>query len=87
MLVGCAVSDAGSYLCYFGALDRGPIALAVLTHYIAPVVVALLAPMLLREPLTRVTAMALIVSLCGALGSKRQTPRSVPNQMTPSRST
>jgi drug/metabolite transporter (DMT)-like permease len=65
LLVACAVTDAGNYICYFGALDRGPIALAVLTHYIAPVVVALLAPLLLREPLTRVTVVALIVSLCG----------------------
>ncbi|MCA1829626.1 MAG: DMT family transporter [Myxococcales bacterium] len=65
LLVSCAVTDAGNYICYFGALDRGPIALAVLTHYIAPVVVALLAPMLLREPLTRTTAIALVVSLCG----------------------
>jgi len=65
LLVACAVTDAGNYICYFGALDRGPIALAVLTHYIAPVVVALLAPVLLRERLTRLTAVALIVSLCG----------------------
>jgi drug/metabolite transporter (DMT)-like permease len=65
LLVACGVTDAGNYICYFGALDRGPIALAVLTHYIAPVVVALLAPVILREPLTRVTVIALIVSLCG----------------------
>jgi drug/metabolite transporter (DMT)-like permease len=60
-----AITDAGNYLCYFGALDRGPIALAVLTHYLAPVVVALLAPVLLREALTRRTVGALAVSLCG----------------------
>ena len=65
LLAACAITDAGNYLCYFGALDRGPIALAVLTHYVAPVVVALLAPVILREPLTRTTAIALIVSLCG----------------------
>src|SRR5215468_8377526 len=34
LLVACGVTDAGNYICYFGALDRGPIALAVLTHYI-----------------------------------------------------
>ena len=65
LLVACAITDAANYICYFGALDRGPIALAVLTHYLAPVVVALLAPMLLREPLTRLTAVALAVSLAG----------------------
>lgn len=60
-----ALTDAGNYLCYFSALDRGPIALAVLTHYLAPVVVAVLAPLLLRETLTRRSAGALAVSLCG----------------------
>ena len=65
LLVACAITDAANYICYFGALDRGPIALAVLTHYLAPVVVALLAPLLLREPLTRLTAIALAVSLAG----------------------
>ena len=65
LLGGAAVTDAGNYLCYFGALDRGPIALAVLTHYLAPVVVAVLAPVLLREALTRRTAVALAVSLGG----------------------
>ena len=65
LLGGAAVTDAGNYLCYFGALDRGPIALAVLTHYLAPVVVAVLAPVFLREALTRRTALALAVSLGG----------------------
>ena len=65
LLGAAAVTDAGNYLCYFAALDRGPIALAVLTHYLAPVVVALLAPVFLREALTRRTAGALAVSLCG----------------------
>src|SRR5438128_353670 len=64
MLLGAAaLTDAGNYLCYFGALDRGPIALAVLTHYLAPVVVAVLAPVLLRESLTRRTAWSLAASL------------------------
>ena len=65
LLGAAAVTDAGNYLCYFGALDRGPIALAVLTHYLAPVVVAVLAPALLREALTRRTVVALAVSLGG----------------------
>ena len=65
LLAACALTDAGNYLCYFGALDRGPIALAVLTHYFAPVVVALLAPLLLKEALTQRTMVALLASLCG----------------------
>ena len=65
LLLACAVTDAGNYLCYFGALDRGPIALAVLTHYLAPVVVAALAPLLLREQASLRTAIALAASLAG----------------------
>jgi drug/metabolite transporter (DMT)-like permease len=60
-----ALADAGNYFCYFAALDRGPIALAVLTHYLAPVVVAAFAPLLLREQLPARTRAALAVSLCG----------------------
>jgi drug/metabolite transporter (DMT)-like permease len=65
LLGAAALTDAGNYICYFSALDRGPIALAVLTHYLAPVVVALLAPLLLREALTRRTAWSLAASVCG----------------------
>jgi drug/metabolite transporter (DMT)-like permease len=60
-----AVTDAANYLCYFGALDRGPIGVAVLTHYLAPVVVAGLAPAVLRETLTMRTRIALGVSIAG----------------------
>jgi DME family drug/metabolite transporter len=60
-----ALTDAGNYICYFGALDRGPIALAVLTHYLAPVVVAALAPVVLREKLGWRTVAALCASLVG----------------------
>lgn len=67
LLGACALTDAANYIAYFGALDRGPIALAVLTHYLAPVVVAGLSPLLLRERLTRRTAIGLGVSLGGLL--------------------
>src|SRR5260221_11029934 len=65
LLGASALTDAGNYICYFSALDRGPIALAVLTHYLAPVVVAVLAPVLLREALTRRTAWSLAASVGG----------------------
>jgi drug/metabolite transporter, DME family len=57
--------DAANYVFFFTAVDRGPIPVAVLTHYLAPVIVALLAPRLLREPLGRRTPPALFCSLCG----------------------
>ena len=65
LLAVCALSDAGNYFCYFGALDRGPVSLTVLTHYLAPVLVAALAPALLRERLGPRTLPALGVSLLG----------------------
>jgi DME family drug/metabolite transporter len=67
VLLLVALTDAGNYIAYFTALDRGPIALAVLTHYLAPVVVAVLSPFLLRERLTRRTQVGLLVSLGGLL--------------------
>ena len=65
LLALAAATDAGNYVFYFGALSRGPIAVAVLTHYLAPVVVAALAPLLLREPLGKRTPWSLAASLCG----------------------
>lgn len=65
LLALAAATEAGNYLFYFGALARGPIAIAVLTHYLAPVVVAALAPVVLREPLGRRTPLSLVASLCG----------------------
>lgn len=66
LLVGLlGLSDAGNFICFFSALERGPIAVAVVTHYLAPVVVAILAPPVLREPLGRRTPLALVCALAG----------------------
>lgn len=65
LLLLAAATEAGNYFFYFSALDRGPIAVAVLTHYLAPVVVAACAPFFLREPLGRRTPWALLLSLAG----------------------
>ncbi len=45
-LVLLGLADAGNVVLYFAAIHRGPIAVAVLTHYLAPVLVALTAPWL-----------------------------------------
>lgn len=45
-LAGVGLADAVNVLLYFAALQRGPVALAVLTHYLAPLFVALAAPLL-----------------------------------------
>ena len=60
------VADAGNYILYFAAVDRGPLALAGLTHYAAPVLVALAAPTFLgerRRPRTLTASAAALVGL------------------------
>ncbi len=44
------VADAANAALFFGALQRGPVAVAVLTHYLAPLLVVLVAPWVAREP-------------------------------------
>lgn len=57
--------DAGNYVFFFSAIERGPVGVAVLAHYLAPVIVAALAPALLGEALGRRTPGALLASLVG----------------------
>lgn len=52
---------------YFNAFRLTTIANAVLTHYTAPIFVAIFAPFLLREKLTKSTVYALILSFVGLL--------------------
>ncbi len=49
-LVIMGVADAINVALFFAALKRGPVAVAVLTHYLAPLLVALTAPWVMREP-------------------------------------
>ncbi len=68
------LADAGNVGLYFTALQRGPIALAVLTHYLAPLLVALLAPAALGEPPSRrarLAAPAALLGLALVLGGPR----------------
>ena len=65
MLVVLGLLDAGNYVLFFSAIDRGPVGVAVLCHYLAPVVVAALAPWFLGERLGKRTPLALAASLCG----------------------
>lgn len=59
------LTDACNAGAYFRALSCGAVAPAALSHYLAPVLVALAAPFLLREPRARRTAPALLVALLG----------------------
>jgi drug/metabolite transporter (DMT)-like permease len=64
-VVAVGVLDAGNAIFYFSALARGPVVVAVLSHYLAPVLVALAAPRLLGEPLSRRAIIASPVILVG----------------------
>lgn len=62
-LVGLA--DAGNVALYFPALAQGPVVVAVLTHYLAPLLVALTAPWVLGEPRSLRALVAVPVVLLG----------------------
>lgn len=62
-LVGLA--DAANVALYFSALSRGAVVVAVFTHYLAPVLVALTAPLVLQERPSRRARWALPVLLGG----------------------
>jgi drug/metabolite transporter (DMT)-like permease len=59
------VSDAMNALFFFKAYQRTSVAIAVLSHYLAPLLVALAAPLVLGERLTRRTAAAVLVGFAG----------------------
>jgi len=66
MLIGVAM--ALYQVCYFAALARVGVAISVLvTLCTAPVMVALLSALVLRERLSRVVLMALLCALCGTV--------------------
>ncbi|HEX7624527.1 MAG TPA: DMT family transporter [Anaeromyxobacteraceae bacterium] len=64
-LVLLGVADTGNAGFYFAALRGGPVAVAVLTHYLAPLLVALLAPPLLGEAPSSRAPWAAVASLVG----------------------
>jgi drug/metabolite transporter (DMT)-like permease len=65
LLALLGVSDAANAWTYFRALAEGAVAPAVLSHYLAPVLVALAAPAVLGEPRGRRTPVALVLAAAG----------------------
>ncbi len=59
------VVQAVHWLLFFEAVEHGSVALAVLTFYAAPLVIALVAPLVLPEPLS---AVVLVACTIGAVG-------------------
>lgn len=66
-MVWLGVADALNALLFFWAMQRASLAVAVLSHYLAPVLVAAGSPLVLRERTRRETWIALGVALCGLL--------------------
>ncbi|MSP60470.1 MAG: DMT family transporter [Myxococcales bacterium] len=65
LLGALGLTGAANVWCYFRALAEGAVAPAVLSHYLAPVLVAVFAPLLLGEPRSRRTPVALALALGG----------------------
>ncbi|PTL82659.1 EamA family transporter [Vitiosangium sp. GDMCC 1.1324] len=59
------LSDAANCALFFAAVQRGPVAVAVLTHYLAPLLIALAAPWVLRERRSTRALLAAPLTLAG----------------------
>lgn len=64
-LLVLGLADAGSVVLYFSAIARGPVAVAVLSHYLAPILVTLAAPLVLGERRSRRALAAALASFAG----------------------
>lgn len=64
-LLGFGVFDAAQVALYFPALTRGPVSVAALTHYLGPIIVALVAPFIPGERGSRRAMVAAPLSLFG----------------------
>jgi drug/metabolite transporter (DMT)-like permease len=64
-LVVVGLADAANAALYFSALARGPVVVATLTHALAPMLVALLGPVLIAEPRSRRAIIAAPMVLAG----------------------
>jgi drug/metabolite transporter (DMT)-like permease len=61
------IADAFNVLLLFAAYQRTSVAIAVLTHYLTPILVALGAPLVVREPVRARTFVAVSAAMLGLL--------------------
>jgi drug/metabolite transporter (DMT)-like permease len=66
-IVWLGVADALNIVLFFHAYQATTVAIAVMTHYLAPLFVAVAAPVVLREPIRRKTIAAVGLSFIGLL--------------------
>lgn len=64
-LVWLGIGDAANTALFFAAYQRTSVAVAVLTHYLAPIFVAILAPLVLREKARERTFIAVAIAFTG----------------------
>lgn len=64
-LVLLGAAEAANVVLYFAAIARGPVAVAVLTHYLTPLLVTLASPWVTGERASRRALLAAPVSLAG----------------------
>jgi drug/metabolite transporter (DMT)-like permease len=67
MMTWLGISDVGNVLCFFSAYQHTSVAIAVLTHYLAPLLVALFSPMFTGEKFEERTLVAAAVSFLGLI--------------------
>jgi drug/metabolite transporter (DMT)-like permease len=65
LLLALGVTDAVNALCFFQAMQQTTVAIAVLCHYLTPVLVAVWSPLVLGERRRVSTLVALVVALSG----------------------
>jgi drug/metabolite transporter (DMT)-like permease len=67
LLAALGIANALNAWLYFRALSEAAVAPGAISHYLAPVLVALLAPVVLGEPSSRRTPVALVLALAGTV--------------------
>jgi drug/metabolite transporter (DMT)-like permease len=65
LLLVLGATDAANGLAFFQAMQTTSVAIAVLTHYLTPLLVAVLAPLVLKEKMRASTLIALAIALSG----------------------
>jgi drug/metabolite transporter (DMT)-like permease len=64
-IVWLGIADSGNVAFFFAAYQRTTVAIAVLTHYLTPIFVAVLAPFVLGEQIRRRTALSVVLAMTG----------------------
>ncbi|HQP36881.1 MAG TPA: DMT family transporter [Polyangiaceae bacterium] len=64
-MLALGLIDTGNVLCFFGAMQRTSLAVAVLTHYLAPVFVSIAEPLVMRRQARGPVWSSVVLALAG----------------------